>query len=410
MSWIDLAQDKLIIVTGDGSQYEPLWKEPSMAIEFNVAQFEFPGIKGSLVKRNLRKGVKYPLEIYFTGEDHLNDLAKFKISCDDERHWVVTHPYYGKFNAQPTAINIDNTQGNVTKISINLIETIVENNPKRIVTPPDDVLQGGLTLSEKSGNAILTNISSPGALEKNIMQTNINKIYTEGKKRIKAIDAEKYLNLYNKATTAILNATNDVSRAIQTIQAMIDAPFQFIDTVRNRFNTIRNQFKKLVTSIETIASQFKTPNARRIYEHDAANTISTMAKALVTTIDYASAEEVLEIMASLISVYDEFVENIDALQTENGGQVDSYVPDAETMVALQNLVNYTVANLYEIALDSKQERQIILESDTNIVELAHRLYGLQPDDSTIEYLCNTNNFAMNDLLQLEAGRKVKYYV
>src|SRR4051812_44161174 len=101
MSWIDLAKDNLIIVTGDGREYKPFWKDPRKVLEFNISQFEFPGIGGSVVSRGTLKGRVFPLEIYFVGENHIDDSDRFEASVSDTRHWVITHPYYGTINAHP---------------------------------------------------------------------------------------------------------------------------------------------------------------------------------------------------------------------------------------------------------------------------------------------------------------------
>lgn len=411
MSWIDQALDNIIIVTGDGKEYKPLWREPQKAIEFNVAQFEFPGVAGSLVSRGTPKGRKFPLEIYFVGENHIIESTRFETSCNDKRHWVVTHPYYGVLNVHPTTINIDNTGGNVSKITINLIETIVENNPKGIETPTDKIFQDSDTFSDRMNDAVVTTVPAPSTLDKNVMTSNVSKIYKEGNKKIKnSLDAESYLNAFNKANAFILRATDDVSKTMTTIQAMINAPFQFIDSVKNRINMLKNQFNKLIGSIENVAKLFVRHTEKRIYEHNAALIIISMAKASVKNIDYKSSEEVLSVVDTLLQVHSDFIDTLDVLQTENGGEEDSYIPDADSMVLLQQIVNYTASKLLEITLDSKQERTIILEKDSNIVILAHRFYGLKVDDSTIEYLINTNNFGMNDLVQISAGRKIKYYV
>jgi hypothetical protein len=410
MSWIERAKDKLVIMTGDGREYFPLWKEPQKSIEYNISQFEFPGVEGSIVSRGTRKGRKFPLEIYFGGENHLDDTERFLISCDDKRHWVVTHPYYGIFNAHPITINVDNTGDNVSKITISLIETIVENNPKGIDTPADKIIEGGIELQVRLLDSVTASMPVPTTLDKNLMSSQVTSVYNEGKSKIKlTADADNYFNLFNDANAAILDATDEVSEAMTTIQAMLNAPFQFIDSVKNRVNMLKNQFFKLVSSAENIVALFDRPSERRIYEHNGAIIISSMAQASVTNIDYASAEEVIAVTEILIDTYDGFTENLDTLQTDNGIDEDSYVPDAEAMIKLQALVDYTVSKLLEIALESKQERSIILEYDSNVILIAHRLYGLQADDSTIESLIATNNFGIEDLLQISAGRKIKYY-
>lgn len=404
MSWIDQAREDMIIVMGDGREFRPLWKEPQKAIEYNIAQFEFPGIEGTRVSRGTRKGRKFPLELYFVGEFHIQEADRFETSARDERHWVVTHPYYGVINAHPLSINIDNTGGNVSKITVSLLETIVEQNPKGVDTPVDFILSSADVTGEALINYAAVNIPAPSIQDKNLMTKNVTSIYNEGQKTIKDIvDAENYFNLFTEATAAILNATADVTQAMTTIQAMIDAPFQFADTVRNRFNTLKNQFDALVTI-------FVRPSEKRIYESTASFILGSMAKTLVTNFNYQSSDEVILITGDFLDTYNSFITTLDSLQSENGAIEGSYVPDPDSMIKLQDLVNYTVSKLIEIALDSKQERSVVLEYDSNVIILAHRFYGLLPDDSTIDYLIETNKLGMDYLLQIPAGTVIKYYI
>jgi hypothetical protein len=411
MSWIDQINNGMVIITGDGREYKPLWKDPQKVIEYNISQFEFPDVSGSMVVRGTPKGRKFPMELYFVGEDHLDECERFEISASDKRYWVVTHPYYGTINCHPTSLNIDHTGGNVSKITVNVIETITEDYPKPVEAPSDRILQGGVVFSELQVISLVGKLPEPSVRDIALMTNQVTAVYNEGKKRIKlSIDAENYFNLFNEANAAILNATSDLSLALTTMQAMINAPFQFTDSVKNRIDSIVAQFSKLVTSGESVVDIFNTPSKKRVYEFNGAQLISTMAQASITGMDYNSSEDVLLVMESIADTYNEFVENLDALQTENGGEEDSYIPDAESMINLQDLVNYTISKLIEVALGSKQERTIVLEYDSNVIVLAHRFYGLEADDSTIEYLIATNNFGMEELIQVLAGRTVKYYV
>lgn len=416
MSWVEKSQEPLVIVTGDGKEYKPLWKASQKVIEYNVAQFEFPGVKGSFVSRGTSKGRKFPLEIYFTGPDHIDQTDVFEASAEDKRHWIVTHPYYGVFNAKPASINVDDTQHNISKISINLIEHIVEQNPKGVQNPSDKVLADGDLLATTVNRNTTADLASPTVGDKNLMLANVTKIYNEGSKKVKnGIDAQKYFDAFNKANAAILNITDDVSQAMTTIQAMINAPFQFIDSVKNRVAMLKGQFNKLIGSVANVTSLFVKRTEKRIYEHNAALIVATIAQSVVTPtddlgLDYLSVDDVLLRVEELLEVYNDYIETLDLLQSDNGGDEDAFIPDPEVQSQLNDIVNFTAARLMEIALESKQERSIVLEYDSNVVVLAHRFYGLVDDDSTIDYLISTNGFGGNDLILIEAGRKVKYYV
>ncbi len=67
MSWIDKIQDQLIITCGDGKEFRPSWINASKDMNFNVSLFEFPNIKGTLVKRGTPIGKAYNLQIFFQG-------------------------------------------------------------------------------------------------------------------------------------------------------------------------------------------------------------------------------------------------------------------------------------------------------------------------------------------------------
>ena len=71
MSWIERIQKGITITTGDGNSFTPLYVINSKNVEFNVAEFEFPNIGGTLVKRSEWKGTKFQLQIIFQGDDNI---------------------------------------------------------------------------------------------------------------------------------------------------------------------------------------------------------------------------------------------------------------------------------------------------------------------------------------------------
>jgi hypothetical protein len=80
------------------------------------------------------------------------------------------------------------------------------------------------------------------------------------------------------------------------------------------------------------------------------------------------------------------------------------------LIALNSLINFTVSNLFSIALKAKQERSIVLDKDSNWVLLTHRLYGIDKADKNIEELMKSNDVGLNEILQVKKGRRVVYYL
>jgi hypothetical protein len=407
MSWVDQANHGIFIRTGDGKEYSPLWKEPQKVKEFNITQFDFPNIAGSFVSRGTPKGRKIPLELYFVGEDHLDQADAFDTSSDDPRSWFIIHPYYGSFQAQPTTINFDNTGGNVSKITVSLIETIVDDSPiSASIVPTDKIVSDIAVFDETVSESFVTSIPKPDAQNINGMRNNATNIYNEGVKSLReAINADEYFNLFNEAQTAILNATDIPLEAINTTLALINYPFQFVDSVKNRIDLILRQFGILRSTVTNLVR----PSDKVIYEKSASFMLATAAQASITEVDYQSAPDVLVVMEQIMDAYNEYVEDIDSIQTENGTDENSYIADHDTMIQIQSIINYTVSNLLQIALNSKKERTMVLEYDSNSIVLAHRFYPLNPTDSTIDYFIATNGFGLVNNLQIKKGTVIKYY-
>lgn len=149
-------------------------------------------------------------------------------------------------------------------------------------------------------------------------------------------------------------------------------------------------------------------NSKKTYENNAGTVVSSMAVASITNPDYKSRDEVIAQMNNIIDTYNQYITNLDGFQDLNGGNPNNYIPDAGSITGLGSLVNITISNLLSIALNSKQERVIYCEADTNMIVLAHRLYGL--DDNSINDFITTNSIGINEMIQIKKGRKIVWYI
>lgn len=409
MSWLEKIKSNFIIKTGDGKTFKPLWINATKAVEYNIAEFEFPNLPGTLVKRGTPKGGRYNLEFYFEGEDHLDQSLAFEISARDSRAWVISHPMYDNITVQPMGLIFDNTKYNTTKITGPVIETITDDSPKINVVPVDKITEDKTNCDSLFAENYTNNVV-PDATDINTMNSNVAVIYAKGAKVSPIPNSEDYFNLFSDAKSDILNATDDPLKAIQSIQAMIAAPALFLTDVKTRLALLIDQFNALRTTVINIFS----PNAKRLYENNMAALISSMALATANPQeggnDYATKNTVIDAIEKVLNSYNLYVSDLDSLQTANGGEMDSYIPDADSLIALNNLVNYTLSNLFTIALGAKQERIIYAEKDTNAIILTHRFYGLDVEDKNIETFMLNNNMGLSEMLQIKKGRRIVYYV
>lgn len=406
MSWIEKIQSDYVITFSDGSEFRPNWLNAVKKIEYNIAEFDFPNVDGTLVKRGRPKGNKYGLEIYFQDEFHLDLTESFLASANDRRPWTITHPLYGNIIVQPTGLDIDNTNYNVTKITGTVIETITEDNPKSVVDPIDNI-----ELDKENLDSLVIDSfdQTPSPADVSALTKTVNKLNAIGAKITQlAAEAQAYFELFQKANSAVKKATSAASSAMRAVQSLINAPALFTASVQDRMAALKDQFDTLNLQVSTIT---KKPS-KKIFESNSINILSTMALASIKPLesDYKNRNDVIKVIDQLTTSYTSFVANMDVLQSDNGGEVDSYIPDANSMIALSTLFNNTISSLFTIALGAKQQRSFILTEDSNIIGLTHRFYTLDPSDANIAELMANNNFSLNELFQVRKGRTIVYYV
>ena len=406
MSWEDQIKQNFIITCGDGQRFQPLWDDKAVIkdVEYNLSEFNFPGVEGTFVDRRLRKGTRYAMNIIFQGAEHLSEAQRFEESAKDRRPWVIDHPKYGRFTAQPASLNFDDSSLNYTKITGTLLETILRGLPSTMIDPVDQIEE--LKLISFNSGAVL--FASEPPIPQNMAVANAS-FYSAGiNSGAPQIQTEAYFNLFNDANSAILNATAQPLTAIRSLQAVIGAPAQFTIAVRQRLQILANQFAGLINTLGNISSQA----GKLQFETTTGTVLSSMCSAASTPLpnDYVNMVDVLDVVQIILNTQAAFIQSLDTLQTDNGGNTDSYVPGFEFVTDVTDLVNFTVSELFEIAIGAQQERSIFCDSDTNVILLAHRFYGLDQQDANVQRIMNNNLIGLSEILDIKKGRKILYYV
>lgn len=403
MSWLDQIQHSLTIATGDGQSYTPNWLNAKKIQEYNLSEFEFPNTPGTLVKRNQPLGVKYALEIYFQGTDHLDVARAFHKSANDPRPWTIQHPFYGIIKVQPVALEFDNSELNVTKITGPVIETIVDDNPITSIQAIDAISIQKIAVDNSMQDIIIR----PKAADVTILASNNSKNFKLGVPIIKIpSEFEDYNHAFNIANAAVSTAIADASLAMTLTIAFINKPALFSASLQVRISTLIAQFGNLRQGIGALTD----PNSKYLYEITAGSIISSLCLASSIVESDLSSADVLSVMTDITNAYDDYLSDINSLMTLNGGNTTSFIGDGDALLGLNDLVNLAVSNLFDIALTSKQQRSIVTDRDTNIILLTHELYGLDELDANIDELVTENNIGLSEILQIKKGRKIVYYI
>jgi hypothetical protein len=409
MSYTENIKQAYRITTGEGSVFQVLWKNAEKSYEFNVAQFEFIETPGTLVDRREVKGRTFPLEIYFQGDNHLVESSRFEVATLDKRAWFVEHPLYGNINVQPISLTFNNSESiSYTKITGSLIETIV-NGGLVVSESPIDVIEELNSESLEVGSLAFSTVEPNPAS----MSANVDVLYEQGKTVSKSqIESEDYFNKFNSAQAAILNATNEPLAAIREVQTVIETPARFVVSVQNRIQLLISQFTSLNNSIINLLQSNISLADKVLFENNAGPLVGAIALAagLPVGTDYQNRNGVISVINDLVNTYNSYVGTLDNLRSGVPGNPNTYTPNSDYQNLLNSLINFTVSNLFNIALNARQERNFILTDDDNLISLSHRFYGPSINDNNLNEFRLINNIGLSEILGLKKGRTIIYYV
>ena len=351
MSWLERLENiELEITTGDGKTYKPLWKNAKKAINFNTEGFDFIGIEGTFVQREKKSGTQYDITLYFQGENCIEDYEEFEISSRDNRAWIVKHPFFDQIKVQPLNLNPDFSQYNVVVVTGTLWETIDIKFPESVVIPEKRIQN----LKLESDDIVLNNydIQPTTSLIQNAIdaisgiESSYEKLVTDN------TTASQLKQLISEAGSAAITLVSDPLNYIREIQALINFPFSIVNTVENKVN-------QLIQAINEITGIFiDSPSNQDLITYDvhASTLLSELSRITTdpTENDYLKRKDVVYIINNIDEIYNAVLSIYDD---------NSYSQRPDTALSIDIIINETLANLFDIAFEAKQERSILLEKN-----------------------------------------------
>jgi hypothetical protein len=405
MSWQDKLQNiQFSIKTGDGKEWFPLFKTGEKSKEFNTSIYDFIDVPKSLVERKQPKSSKYPLTFWFDGENHIETAEEFENSANDNRYWTITHPYYGTIKGQPLSITRNDVNLNITEISIDFWESIVFDFPKSNLSIQDNTLVKNESILDSCAVSYSgRKVQSTEDIQKNKDATSL---IAKSFEKLQGNDTfSEYQNAVSTALKANDKLLTDSFDAILKIQVLINFPSSFERTVKDKISAYKSVFSSLSTILNTVADKL-------FYESMGASTMACYCNAAVNYefgVDYVTASEVESVASDLIQIYDSYLQLLDNSSTSNYVVEVGYQANPIVQNQLNELIMFTLANLYNLAFEAQREKIVYVEKDTNIVLLTHRYLGLASDEN-IEKFRKINDIKLKELFKIKKGRKIKYFV
>ncbi len=403
MSWQDILQNKqFTITTGDGKVFTPLWKNGETEVDFNASKYDFINVSKSFIDRKKEQSNKYPLVFWFQGEDNIEQSNEFETSAKDNRLWTVEHPFYGTIKGQPLKMSRKDTDYNVTEINIDFWESITDDYPSSVVSITDETQSKKDSIDEKA----LSNLNENAVPETGDIQKFIDKINKiSGKFNAGVDDFNEYQNKVNKALKSADKLATAPTSAFEDFQAVINAPAEFGTSVYDRINGYSDAFNVLKENIGNVFDKYN-------FESQAASLVSGMCIAAVNPQenDFITRADIEAVNDVLIAVFEDYQQVLDDNQVDIYDVDNTWSPNGTIQQELASLVHFTSISLFELSFNARQERQFILDKDSNIILLTHRFLGLDENDENLDLFRKINNIKNKERFIIQKGRTVKYFV
>lgn len=405
MSWQNKLENiQFTIKTGDGKEWYPLFKTGEKSKEFNTSTYDFIDVPKSLVERKQPKSSKYPLTFWFDGENHIDTAEEFDKSAEDKRYWTITHPYYGTIKGQPLSISRNDNNLNITEITVDFWESIVFDYPKSNLSIQDNTLVKKDEILDSSATSYSgRKVQEVADIQKN-KEANLQ--IAKSFNNLQDDDTySDYQNALSQAQKANDNLLNDSYDAIFKSEQLLNLPSTYEQTVIDKINGY-------ISAYNGIKSVLSSVSEKLFFESMGASVMACYCNAAVNYefgVDYVVSTEVEQVASSLIEIYSDYLETLDNSSVSIYDVDNSYQPDATVQTELNDLVLYTLANLYNLAFEAQQERIVYTTKETNIVLLTHRYLGSASDEN-IETFRQINDIKLKELFKIKKERKIKYYV
>lgn len=389
MSWKDNIENiEFTIVTGDNEIFKPLYASSNQDLEFNVSEFNFIELEGTLVTRKKVKSQKIPLNITFQGDDHIDIAEKFLQSSKDPRYWTVTHPIIGEVYGHPASISKVNDDLNTVVFSIDFWETIKPGEVTSAKVYPLELIESkNFELIEFGSLNLILDLKPE-------LKSLVGKIQSRYDTLIDATNVDQFKGLLSDAMKGIDNLLKEPQKAIRNIIKLIQFPAYIEGILKNRVKLIQ----AILNDIKEIF-----PDNNLNYSIFGGAVVSGIAQIILkpSENDFITRNDVKAQFNNLADVYDNFLNDIDN---------NNFQQDFQEAITLNEIIINTLYYLYDVSFDAKQERYDIVESDTNLILLTHKYMGLDKEDKNLNTFREINGIKNKNLFIVKKGRKITYLV
>lgn len=414
------------------------YEDVSRVVEKKTAVYDFPDADGSLVQDLGRKGRRYPLRVFFHGDDHDTQADAFERALLERGVGVLEHPRYGAVGVVPfgeiTQRDDLKTNANQTVLEVVFWETIGASYPAGVIDGPSEALANAAAFALAAPDELAESARITTQFERVTMRDQWSGFVNDADRALAAVAgqfdsvARRFATVASSINTGLDVIIDDpVSLAAQTL-VLLGLPA----TVPSSIETIINAYGLLSSSITTSHSgrigtggegsqQVIPPTndnraanelaSRLVFARGAVSGSVTSAMLAVQNGRYRTRAQAIAAADSILDQFgavSEWAEaNYNAL---DGTGVEEWpaVDTGDAYQALSQAVSIAAGELVRHAFSLSTVRRVTLDRNRSLFDFVAEYYG--GVDDNLDFFIETNALSGSEILELPKGREVLVYV
>ena len=432
-SWETRVKSRGLWRSACGTTCEFLFEDVSREIELRQSIFEFPGVDGVYVQRNGVGSRTYPLRCFFSGATCDMEANAFELSLMEPGVGRLTHPFYGTFPCVPVGRITRNdplvTAANQSIVEVSFLPTLRTVYPSSETYPANEILAACDAFALAAGQQFvdLTNMKTivdQQGLVESVRSSMIElEVAFSGVPRI----ADSVMRDFHNAL-AVMDESVDQLVALpdqlaEEVLALIMLPAEIGEDVALSISDRLNGYSSFADAIMTsdggnpgrwlsngtaidrrtnqLVNQFHLADLM-VLAASIAQVRAVVAHTFTNRPDAVDAAAVIqERLDTAVAWRDEGFSDIGTVSID---QMD----EGESHQLTQQAVALTSGRLVTVSFSLVPERRIYLDRPRTILDLAHELYKSRGEEKLDELIAH-NNLPGDNILELPAGRMIKYY-
>lgn len=420
MSWRDRLRQSIALTSPEGNIFEALWQGNSRSMDKKLGLFEFPKVKGTKVQDLDIGSARYPLTIFFAGENNDQESDRFFKACRERGVWNIIHPVRGALDLQLISVaeNIQPVEsGNVTQFDTEWIEPLKDSEVPSLFQQRSTIDSQIDEINSTASDQIESNVLQETAAETSSFEATVNAVVVAVEKFLAPVyelqsEINSQILSIKRGITSLLSApVFDIVSIAGQVQALVQLPALAIADVNSRIDAYEN-FISAALDFSPDTAETKDRNIVAVQELALTSGLASFSF-ISSTGELDSRLQAIELINSNTELFKNITDTLDATQELFKDEIidGQYFSQSESYSDAVLMVSQTIAYLLRSAFDLSIEKRFILEKMRAPIEITISEYGdLGEDDLNFALFIESNSLKGNEILILPEGREVLVYV